>query len=351
MDEPPSSTLMRAWRVHELGEPGDVMVLDDIDAPVAGPGEVLLDVAAASLNFPDVLMCRGKYQNTPTLPFVVGGEVAGTVAALGDGVTGLEVGQRVLGLTGTGGLCEQALAPAAVTFPIPDTLEDAPAAALHIVYQTGHIGLHRRAGLQAGETLLVHAGAGGVGSAAIQLGVAAGARVIATAGGAEKVAVCRDLGADLAIDYREDDFVAAVKEATEGRGADVIYDPVGGDVFDRSLKCIAWEGRLLVIGFASGRIPELPANRALLKNCSVVGVNWGMYNLMNPELIRRTHDDLMALHAAGKIAPLVSEVLAMTEAGSATQRLADRGTVGKIVVDTTGATSGTMTGSGIGSDG
>ena len=335
---------MRAWRVHELGEPGDVMVLDDIEAPVAGPGQVLLDVAAASLNFPDVLMCRGKYQEKPKLPFVVGGEVAGTVAGLGEGVTGLEIGRRVLARTRTGGRCDQAVADAAVTFPIPDSLEFAPAAALHIVYQTGHIGLHRRAGLQAGETLLVHAGAGGVGSAAIQLGLAAGARVIATAGGAQKVEVCRGLGAQVVIDYLADDFVAAVKDATENRGADVIYDPVGGDVFDRSLKCIAWEGRLLVIGFASGRIPELPTNRALLKNCSVVGVNWGMYNLMNPELIRRTHDDLMALHAAGKIAPLVSEVLGMSEARSAAQRLADRGTVGKIVIDTTGTSTGATTG-------
>jgi len=335
---------MNAWRVHELGEPADVMVLDDIDAPAVGPGEVLLDVAAASLNFPDVLMCRGQYQEKPTLPFVVGGEVAGTVAALGEGVTGFELGQRVLGLTRTGGLCEQAVANAAVTFAIPDSLDLAPAAALHIVYQTSHIGLHRRAELRSGETLLVHAGAGGVGSAAIQLGVAAGARVIATAGGAKKVQICRELGADVAIDYREDDFVAAVRKATENRGADVIYDPVGGDVFDRSLKCIAWEGRLLVIGFASGRIPQLPVNRALLKNCSVVGVNWGMYNVMNPALIRRTHDDLMALHAAGKIAPLVSELLPMAEARSGTQRLADRGTVGKLVVDTTGTTTGTRTG-------
>ncbi len=325
---------MRAWRVHELGEPADVMVLDDVDVPTARAGEVLVDVGAASLNFPDVLMCRGKYQEKPALPFIVGGEVAGTVAALGDGVAGLEVGQRVLALTRTGGLCERTVAPAAVTFPIPDTLDDAAAAALHIVYQTSHIALHRRAAIREGETLLVHAGAGGVGSSAIQLGVAAGARVLATAGGVDKVAVCRELGAEIAIDYRADDFVAAVKDATGGRGADVIYDPVGGDVFDRSLKCIAWEGRLLVIGFASGRIADLPTNRTLLKNCSVVGVNWGMYNLMEPDLIRRTHDELMALHAAGKIAPLVSEVLAMADARTATQRLADRGTVGKIVVDT-----------------
>jgi NADPH2:quinone reductase len=200
------------------------------------------------------------------------------------------------------------------------------------VYQTTHLALHHRAQLRAGETLLVHAGAGGVGSAAIQLGVAAGARVLATAGGPDKVQTCRELGADEAIDYRTEDFVAIVKDATDGRGADVIYDPVGGDVFDQSLRCIAWEGRLLVIGFASGRIPELPANRALLKNCSIVGVNWGMYNLHDPGLLRRTHAALMDLHAAGKIAPLVTERLALADAQDAVQRLADRQTVGKVVV-------------------
>ncbi len=323
---------MQAWRVHELGEPSDVMVLDDVDVPVPGAGEVLLDVAAASLNFPDVLMCRGQYQDKPALPFVPGGEVSGTVVALGNGVGGLEVGQRVLALTRTGGLCERTVANRAMVYPIPDTLDFPSAAALHIVYQTTYLALHHRTGLQTGETLLVHAGAGGVGSAAIQLGVAAGARVLATAGGPDKVQTCRDLGAEVAIDYRAEDFVAAVKDATGGRGADVIYDPVGGDVFDQSLRCIAWEGRLLVIGFASGRIPEMPANRALLKNCSIIGVNWGMYNVQDPGLLRRVHDDLMALHAAGKIAPLVSERLALADARDAVQRLADRQTVGKVVI-------------------
>ncbi len=323
---------MQAWRVHELGEPSDVMVLDDVEAPTPGPGEVLLDVAAASLNFPDVLMCRGQYQDKPALPFVPGGEVSGTIIERGEGVDDLEVGQRVLAVTRTGGLCEQTVAHQATVYPIPDTLDFAAAAALHIVYQTSHLALHHRGRLRAGETLLVHAGAGGVGSSAIQLGVAAGARVLATAGGPDKVQICRDLGADLAIDYRAEDFVAVVKDATDGRGADVIYDPVGGDVFDQSLRCIAWEGRLLVIGFASGRIPELPANRALLKNCSIVGVYWGMYNLHDPGLLRRTHDELVALHAAGKIAPLVTEQLALADARDAVQRLADRQTVGKVVI-------------------
>jgi NADPH:quinone reductase len=190
--------------------------------------------------------------------------------------------------------------------------------------------------LRAGETLLVHAGAGGVGSAAIQLGVAAGAHVLATAGGPEKVAVCRRLGAELAIDYRAEDFVAAVKDATGGRGADVIYDPVGGDTFDRSRKCIAFEGRILVIGFTGGRFADAPTNHVLIKNYAVVGVHWGLYNVMEPSLVLETHAELMRLHQAGEIAPLVSSVIPLDDAPQALARLASRGTWGKVVC-TTGA--------------
>ena len=324
---------MRAWRVHELGEPVDVLTLEDVPSPAPGPGEVALAVAAASLNFPDVLLCRGEYQVKPPLPFSPGSEVAGTVTAVGEGVDTLQVGQRVLGIPnfGNGGLAEETLAAAATVYPIPDTLDWPAAAALHITYQTGYLALHRRAALQPGETLLVHAGAGGVGSAAIQLGLAAGARVFATAGGPEKVQVCRDLGADHAIDYRADDFIAAVKDATDGRGADVIYDPVGGDTFDRSRKCIAFEGRILVIGFTGGRFADAPTNHALVKNYAVVGVHWGLYNLMNPKLIAETHDELMRLHATGDIAPLVSEVLLLEDVPAALGRLASRGTWGKVV--------------------
>src|SRR3954463_9338006 len=221
---------MRAWRVQELGEPEAVLRLDDVEAPVAGPGEVEVDVAAASLNFPDVLMCRGEYQVKPPLPFTPGAEVSGVVGDVGDLVDAALLGKRVIAIprNGSGGFTEQTVAAVATVFPIPESLDDAAAAALHVPYQTGHGGLHRRAHIRAGETLLVHAGAGGVGSAATQLGLAAGARVIATAGGEAKVKVCRDLGAELVIDYRADDFVDAVKEFTGGRGADVIYDPGGG---------------------------------------------------------------------------------------------------------------------------
>jgi len=324
---------MQAWRVHQLGEPEAALRLDDVDPPVPGPREVLVDVAAASLNFPDVLMCRGEYQVRSPLPFTPGLEVSGVVRAVGAEVDGDLVGRRVLAFStsGSGGLAEQTVASVTSTFPIPDSLGDAAASALHVTYQTGHVALHRRARLQPGETLLVHAGAGGVGSAAIQLGLAAGARVIATAGGAEKVRVCRDLGAELVVDYRSDDFVAAVKELTDGRGADVVYDPVGGDTYDRTTKCIAFEGRILIVGFTGGRFAAARTNHLLIKNYSVIGVYWGLYGEVRPDVVRETHDALIDLHRAGKIAPLISREIDMAEVPAALASLGSRGTWGKVV--------------------
>jgi NADPH2:quinone reductase len=307
-----------------------------VPQPEPKPGDVRLRVHAAALNFPDVLLCRGEYQVKPPLPFTPGAEVAGVVDALGDGVTDVAVGQRVLAIPnfGPGGFSEYTLASApGGVFPIPDSMSFAAASALHVVYQTGHLALHRRAALQPGETLLVHAGAGGVGSAAIQLGLAAGARVIATAGGPEKVEVCRKLGAEVAIDYRERDFVDAVKEATDGRGADVIYDPVGGDTYDRSTKCIAFEGRILIIGFTGGRFAEARTNHVLIKNYSVVGVHWGLYNIMDPALVRSTHDELMRLFDAGAIDPLISQRVPLDDVPNALERLGSRGTWGKVVCE------------------
>ncbi len=328
---------MRALRVTELGEPQDVLRLEDIDVPAVPPGGVRLRVHAASLNFPDVLMARGEYQVKPPLPFTPGAEVAGVVDAVADGVTdaGLEPGARVLAIPnfGNGGFTEFTTADASTVFPIPDSMPFGAASALHVVYQTGYLALHRRAQLQPGETLLVHAGAGGVGSAAIQLGRAAGARVIATAGGPEKVEICRQLGADFAIDYRKQDFVDAVKEYTGGRGADVVYDPVGGDTYDRSTKCIAFEGRILIIGFTGGRFAEARTNHVLIKNYAVVGVHWGLYNVMNPALIRANHDALIALYEAGKIDPLISETVALEDVPAALARLGSRGTYGKVVCE------------------
>jgi NADPH:quinone reductase len=324
---------MKALVAHELGEPERVLQLEDVPVPEPPAGHVRIRVAAASLNFPDVLLCRGEYQVKPPLPFTPGAEVAGVVDALGEGATGVDVGARVLAIPsfGPGGFSEYTIAHAAGVFAVPDAMPFTAASALHVTYQTGHLGLHRRANLREGETLLVHAGAGGVGSAAIQLGLAAGARVIATAGGADKVEVCRKLGAEVVVDYREQDFVDIVKEATGGRGADVVYDPVGGDVYDRSTKCIAFEGRILIIGFTGGRFAEARTNHVLIKNYSVVGVHWGLYNIVNPQVVRDAHDDLIRLYEAGKIDPLISETVSLSDVPAALARLGSRGTFGKVV--------------------
>ncbi len=316
---------MRAWRVHSLGDPAEVMSLDEVDQPTPGDGQLLVEVRAAGLNFPDVLMAMGQYQERPPLPFTPGVELCGEVVG---------TGQRVLGSPsgGPGGFAEYALMDAAAAFPVPDGMSDEQAAALHLTYQTGYVGLHRRAALQAGEWLLVHAGAGGVGSAAIQLGKAAGATVIATAGGERKTEVCRQLGADHVIDYTTEDFVPLVKEITGGHGADVVYDPVGGEVFDKSRRCIAFEGRLVVVGFTSGTIPQAPVNHALVKNYSIVGLHWGLYRKHDPALFGQVHEALCALFTEGKIAPLIGQTLPLAELPQAMAAIADRSTVGKVVL-------------------
>jgi NADPH2:quinone reductase len=327
---------MKALRVHELGEPEQVLRVEDVEVPEPGPGDVRIRVHGASLNFPDVLMCRGEYQVKPPLPFTPGAELAGVVDEVGAGVEHVKPGDRVLAIPnfGNGAFTEFTTANATGgVFPIPDSMSFAAASAFHVVYQTGHLALHRRAHLQPGETLLVHAGAGGVGSAAIQLGLAAGARVIATAGGPEKVEVCRTLGAHLALDYREHDFVDEVKSFTDGRGADVVYDPVGGDTYDRSTKCIAFEGRILIIGFTGGRFAKARTNHVLIKNYSVVGVHWGLYNMMNPQLVRQTHDELMRMFEAGQVDPLISQTVSLADVPAALARLGSRGTYGKIVCE------------------
>jgi NADPH:quinone reductase len=286
-----------------------------------------------ALNFPDVLLCAGLYQDRPPLPFTPGLEVAGTVTAAGGGAAH-SVGDRVLGgpPLPNGGLAELAVLPAGGAFAIPDAMPATDAAALLLTYHTAYLGLHRRAALRPGETLLVHAGAGGVGSAAIQVGLAAGAHVIATAGGPDKIAVCRQLGAHEVIDYRAEDIVERVRALTGGRGADVIWDPVGGDVFDASRRCVAFEGRLVVVGFTSGRIPEAPAGHLLVKNYSVVGLHWGLYRQHDPALVERTHAELLRLYADGLIRPLVSEQAPLSAAPEALTRLASRATVGKVVL-------------------
>ena len=328
---------MKAWQVAELGEPKDVLRQLELADPTPGKGQVLVRVLAVPANFPDALMCRGLYQVRPELPFTPGIELCGEVVGLGEGVTGLAVGDRVIGAPTLpyGGFAELALLEGAMAFPAPAGLDDAEAASLFIGYQTGWFALHRRARLQAGETLLVHAAAGGVGSAAIQLGKAAGATVIGVVGGPAKAEVARALGADVVIDRHADgpagDFVQVVKEHTGGRGADVIYDPVGGETYDRSTKCIAFEGRILVIGFAGGTIQQAALNHALIKNYAIVGLHWGLYNVMSPALVRQCHDELSALADQGLVKPLVSERLGLDRVAEGVQRLADGETVGRVV--------------------
>ena len=325
---------MRAWQIHKLGDPRDVLTLDQVPDPEPGPGQVLVRVLGAAANFPDVLMCQGAYQVRPPLPFTPGIELCGEVVSTGAGVTGFAAGDRVIGSPAlpSGAYAELALMNADTALPAPDGLDDAEAAAFFITYQTGWFGLHRRARLAAGETLLVQAAAGGVGSGAVQLGKAAGARVIGVVGGERKAEVARGLGADVVIDRLSQDFVAVVKEVTGGRGADVVYDSVGGEAYTKSTKCIAFEGRIVVVGFASGQIPSAPLNHVLIKNYSIVGLHWGLYQTKEPQASRDCHRQLTKLVADGAIRPLVSERLGLEEVPDVLHRLAHGDTVGRVVV-------------------
>jgi NADPH2:quinone reductase len=334
--------MVRAWVVRRLGGP-EVLELETLDPPPPTEGLVRIAVKAASVNFFDSLQIAGSYQVKPELPFVPGAEVAGTVVSA-PAASGFLPGRRVLarlrqhGLL-EGGYSELVEATPELTVGLPDAMPFDEAAAFFVNYQTGWFGLMRRARLQPGEVVLVHAGAGGVGSAAIQLAKAAGARVVATAGSPEKVALCRDLGADLAIDYRTGDFVEGVKAFTDGGGADVVYDPVGGDVFDRSTKCIAFEGRIVVVGFTSGRIPDARANHVLIKNYSVVGLHWGLYQKMAPHLIDAATGELFDLYAQGKIRPHVSKRFALEDARKAIAEVSGRLSTGKVVLVAAGSDS------------
>ena len=325
----------KAWVVRELGTP-DKLSFETLQAAPSPAELVRIRVRAAAVNFFDLLQIGGRYQVKPELPFVPGAEVAGEVEAAPAG-SGFEPGDRVLAAVSQdgmqrGGYTEVTHAEPDAVLKIPQEMSFAEAAAFFINYQTGWFGLHRRARLQAGEVVLVHGGAGGVGTAAIQLARAAGARVIATAGSAAKLAVCREMGADLAINYNEEDFVAAVKQATDGRGADVIYDPVGGDVFDRSTKCVAFEGRIVVVGFTSGRMPTVATNYVLVKNYSVVGLHWGLYRQRAPQLIPECTEALLKLYAAGKIRPHVGRQAPLSDAVTLLHEIATRQTTGKAVL-------------------
>ena len=322
---------MKAWRVHDWGEP-ETMSFEEIPTPTPGPGQVRIRNHAAGLNFFDILQVQGKYQIKPPFPFTPGAEVAGTADAVGSGVTEFASGQRVLAITHGSGMAGYTLSRTDMTFPIPDSMDFAEAAALPIVYHTSYFALRDRAPVRPGEWLLVHAGASGVGVSAIQLGRAFGARVIATAGSPEKLEFAKAQGAEHALSYSDGNWVEQVKQLTGGHGADVIYDPVGGDVFDLSTKCIASGGRLIVIGFASGRIPSITANRILLKNISIVGALWGGHALEHPEYLGVAQRALVDLYSKGEIRPPRPRQYPLDQAPAALRDLANRKVLWKAVL-------------------
>jgi NADPH2:quinone reductase len=317
--------------VHQLGGPGSLR-REELEAVSADPGQVVIDVSATGCNFFDILITQGKYQVRPELPFSPGAEVAGTVREVGEGVERFAVGDRVSALLAYGGFASTVVAPQERVFSMPSQMTFEEAAALGVVYQTSYVGLVHRANLRQGETLLVHAAAGGVGLAAVQIGAALGARVLGTAGTPDKLDLVKQNGADVALNYRDEDWVERVKELTDGRGADVIYDPVGGDTFDLSTKCVAFEGRILIIGFASGRIPSAKMNRVLVKNFSLVGLHWGLYFEKNPQVLQDAQEAISRLYAARKIAPVVSATYPLVDAEVALAALGARKTTGKIVL-------------------
>ena len=325
---------MRAVVCKAWGPP-EALVVDDVPEPVPGADDVLIRVRACGVNFADALVVQGKYQEKPPLPFTPGLEVAGVVEAMGEDVTGLATGQRVAALCTTGGYAEAVTAPGAVTVPIPDVMPYETAAGFMVAYGTAHIGLEHRAGLREGETLLVHGAGGGVGLAAVEVGKAMGATVIATAGSEDKRALASAHGADHVIDYRAGEFKDLVKTLTDGRGADVVFDPVGGSVFAQSMRCIAWEGRLLVVGFAAGEIAQVPAGLVLVKNIAMIGVYWGAYRMHDPTAITASLQRLFAWFEEGALRPVISETLPLECAAEAMQRLLGREARGKIVLATT----------------
>ncbi|NUR97800.1 MAG: NADPH:quinone oxidoreductase family protein [Kribbellaceae bacterium] len=333
---------MKAWTVSSCGEPIDVMVLSELAVPDPSDSQVLVRVLSAAVNFADVLMCRGLYQVKPEWPFTPGLEVCGEVITVGAGVSGVSVGDRVLGGTvlPSGGFAEYALIEAAELFPAPESLDDAEAASLYIGYQTGWFGLSRRAQLKPGETLLVHAAAGGVGSAAVQLGKAMGACVIAVATGAAKAGVAGRLGADVVVDRESEDFVEIVHSVTDGRGADVVYDPVGGDVYAKSTKCIAFEGRILVVGFAGGDIQTARLNHALVKNYSILGLHWGLYRRHDRGAVAACHKALAAMADTGAVRPLVGARHELENLSVGVQQVALGQTVGRVVFEPEAAPQG-----------
>ncbi len=322
---------MRAVVCREFGPP-EKLVIEEMPDPQAGPGQIVIDTKAVAVSFPEALIIEDKYQFKAKPPFIPGGEVAGVVSAVGDGVEGFAVGDRVLGANGvTGGFAEKVLASAAGARPLPDGLEFEQAAGLQYSYGTGWYALKHRGELKQGETLLVTGAAGNVGLAAVELGKILGARVIAAASSAEKLALCKERGADEVINYSEEDLKLRAKELTGGAGVDVIYDAVGGDLAESALRAIGWGGRFLVIGFTAG-IPRIPLNLTLLKSCQIVGVFFGALVAKEPETHRSIQDDLMGLVADGRLTPYVSKRYSLEEAPQALADLQARRATGKLIV-------------------
>lgn len=322
---------MKAVLCREFGAPS-VLTVEEIEAPRPGPEEVRIAVRAVGVNFPDLLLVAGKYQARPPFPFSPGIESAGEVIEVGAEVEDIRPGDRVLANHPHGGFAEEVVAPAATVYPMPETMSFEQAAAFPVAYGTGYHGLVQRGALAPGETLLVHGAGSGVGLVAVELGKLLGATVIATAGSAAKLEVAREYGADHLINYREEKIRERVKEFTAGAGADVVYDPVGGDVMDESVRCINWGGRILVIGFASGRFAEIPSNLVLIKGMSVVGVYWGSFAARNPERNRENLRVLLEWFAQGKVKPLISRSFALEEAAAALEALEARKVTGKAVL-------------------
>lgn len=324
---------MKAVLCKELGPP-EALVVEDVPALVAGPGQVVVSVKAAGVNFPDTLIIQGKYQFKPELPFSPGGEVAGVVKSVGEGVTTVKAGDRVIAAATWGGFAEEMVADAGKVVPMPDGMDFVPASAFVLTYGTSYHALKDRANLQPGETLLVLGASGGVGLAAIQIGKAMGARVIAAASTDTKLQVCRQNGADEVINYGTEDLRSRVKQITGGKGVDVVYDPVGGPYSEPALRDMAWNGRFLVVGFAAGDIPKIPLNLALLKGCSIVGVFWGAFTRNEPEHNRRNNEALMEMYAKGLVKPHIHATYPMARAAEALKEVLNKRVSGKVVLVT-----------------
>ncbi|HEY3993245.1 MAG TPA: NADPH:quinone oxidoreductase family protein [Ktedonobacteraceae bacterium] len=322
---------MKAVLCKAYGPP-ESLVIEEVEPLKPEPGKVVVGVKACGVNFPDTLIIEGKYQFKPALPFSPGGEVAGIVKQIGEGVKGVSVGDRVISFTGWGGFAEEVLADAKSLIPIPEQMDFTTASAFVMVYGTSHYALKDRAKIQPGETLLVLGAAGGVGLAAVELGKAMGARVIAAASSAEKLAVCREHGADECINYTSEDLKERIKTLTAGKGVDVIYDPVGGNYSEAALRGMAWEGRYLVIGFAAGDIPRIPLNLTLLKGCSIVGVFWGTFTSRDPQRNQEHLRELMAWYQEGKIRPHISATYPLERVADALNDMLTRRITGKAVL-------------------